>query len=135
MPLATPPIKTKNVKRLGAEIVLHGQDFTESQAEAKRLSALTNQTLIPPFDDPYVIAGQGTIAPEIFRQIDPRKVGAIFVCIGGGGLAAGVSVYTKRVFPGVKVIGVETYDANAMTRSLIKGEREDLDTVGLFADG
>ncbi|KAJ3108444.1 threonine deaminase [Phlyctochytrium planicorne] len=135
MPVATPPIKWRNVKRLGAEVVLHGNDFDEAKAECFRLSKERSLTNIPPYDDPYVIAGQGTIGVEILRQANHQDIDAIFVCVGGGGLAAGIVSYVKRLCPGIKVIGVETYDANAMWRSIKKGERVQLDEVGLFADG
>ncbi|KAJ3328905.1 hypothetical protein HDU93_001223, partial [Gonapodya sp. JEL0774] len=90
---------------------------------------------IPPFDDPYIIAGQGTVGVEILRQTPSRHLRAVFVCVGGGGLIAGVASYIKRVAPHVKVVGVETYDADAMTRSLRAGHRVTLPEVGLFADG
>jgi threonine dehydratase len=135
MPVATPPIKWRNVKRLGAAVVLHGSDFDEAKTECARLSTLHGLTNIPPYDDPYVIAGQGTIGVEILRQAREAKIDAIFVCVGGGGLAAGIAAYVKRLCPSVKIIGVETWDACAMTKSLMKGERVALDEVGLFADG
>ncbi|KAJ3399867.1 threonine deaminase, partial [Chytridiales sp. JEL 0842] len=135
MPTATPPIKWRNVKRLGASVVLHGTDFDEAKHECARLAELKGLTNIPPYDDPYVIAGQGTIGVEILRQVREKKVDAIFVCVGGGGLSAGVAAYVKRICPGIKIIGVETWDACAMTKSLEKGERVTLDEVGLFADG
>ncbi|KAI8928946.1 tryptophan synthase beta subunit-like PLP-dependent enzyme [Entophlyctis helioformis] len=135
MPIATPPIKWKNVERLGATVRLFGNDFDEAKTEAARLSEEMGFVSIPPYDDPYVIAGQGTIGVEIFRQHDFTKIDAIFVCVGGGGLAAGIASYAKRLRPDIKIIGVETYDANAMTLSLLKGERVILPEVGLFADG
>lgn len=135
MPVVTPAIKYKNVDRLGAKVVLHGNDFDAAKAECNRLSEKHGLTNIPPFDNPYVIAGQGTIGVELLRQIDVESLKAIFVCIGGGGLIAGVGAYIKRIAPHVKIIGVETYDANAMRQSLQKGERITLSEVGLFADG
>ncbi|KAJ3059271.1 hypothetical protein HK102_010079, partial [Quaeritorhiza haematococci] len=135
MPLATPPIKWQNVKRLGAEVLLHGNDFDASKSEAYRLAQQNGLTLIPPYDDPYIIAGQGTIGVEILRQCDPKDINAIFVCVGGGGLAAGIAAYVKRIAPHVKVYGVETYDADAMTRSLLADKVLTLPEVGLFADG
>ncbi|KAI8799387.1 tryptophan synthase beta subunit-like PLP-dependent enzyme [Cladochytrium replicatum] len=135
MPLATPSIKWANVKRLGAEVVLYGGDFDEAKSEAHRLAKEHGYTDIPPYDDPYVIAGQGTIGVELLRQHDGSKIDAVFVCIGGGGLAAGVAAYIKSLYTHIKVIGVETYDADAMTRSLERGERVGLNEVGLFADG
>ncbi|TPX53223.1 threonine ammonia-lyase [Synchytrium endobioticum] len=134
MPMATPPIKWKNVKRLGAQVVLFGNDFDEAKAECNRLAQQEGLTNIPPFDDPYVIAGQGTIAVEVLRQChDP--IDGIFVCVGGGGLIGGIAAYIKRLYPHIKVIGVETFDADAMTRSLQAGQRVMLPEVGLFADG
>lgn len=136
MPKGTPEIKTANVKRLGAKVVLFGQDFDEAKAECTRLSKAYGLTIIPPFDHPRVIAGQGTIAVEVCRQTDMSKVDAIFCCVGGGGLLAGVAAYIKRIAPPhVKVIGVETFDADALAQSLEAGHRVLLDEVGLFADG
>ncbi|KAJ3175917.1 hypothetical protein HK101_010561, partial [Irineochytrium annulatum] len=157
MPEGTPPIKWRNVRRLGAEVVLFGRDFDDAKKECARLAEERGFVNIPPFDDPYVIAGQGTVGVEILRQAasqlhspsplpippstpspdpdGPRMIDAIFVAVGGGGLAAGIASYVKRICPRVKVIGVETYDANAMWRSLKEGKRVVLDEVGLFADG
>ncbi|KDN48503.1 putative ILV1-anabolic serine and threonine dehydratase precursor [Tilletiaria anomala UBC 951] len=136
MPVATPTIKTANVARLGAKVVLHGNDFDEAKAECFRLAEQYGLAIIPPFDDPQVIAGQGTVGVEVCRQTDMSKVDAVFCCVGGGGLLAGVAAYVKRIAPPhVKVIGVETYDADALTRSLEIGTRVTLDEVGLFADG
>lgn len=136
MPMGTPSIKTENVKRLGAKVVLHGINFDEAKAECSRLADIHGLKIIPPFDEPRVIAGQGTVAVEICKQTDMSKVDAIFCCVGGGGLLAGVASYVKRIAPpGVKVIAVETYDGDAMARSLEQGERVTLDEVGLFSDG
>jgi len=135
MPLGTPEIKHRNVARMGGNVVLFGQDFDEAKEECKRREVKHGLSNISPFDDPYVIAGQGTIAMEIIRQCNLRDLTAVFCCIGGGGLIAGIGVYIKRIAPHVKVIGVETYDANAMTQSLEKKERITLKEVGLFADG
>lgn len=135
MPLPTPAIKWENVRRLGAKVVLHGRSFDEAKAECARLSKLHNLTYIPPFDDPLVIAGQGTIGMEILRQADLEKLKAVFVPVGGGGLISGIAVYLKRMAPHVKVIGVETYDADAMRRSIAAGKRVTLKDVGLFSDG
>ncbi|CAG8762374.1 30729_t:CDS:2 [Gigaspora margarita] len=132
---ATPNIKWKNVKRLGAEVVLYGNDFDEAKEECVRLTKLHHLTNIPPYDDPYVIAGQGTIAMEILRQHNLNEIDAIFACIGGGGLISGIGSYVKRLCPKIKIIGVETYDANAMTLSLKEKKRVTLNEVGLFADG
>ena len=135
MPEGTPSIKHANVSRMGAEIVLHGEDFDAAKAEAHRRAVKFGLTDIPPFDDPYVIAGQGTIGMEILRQTNLQELKAIFTCVGGGGLIAGMGAYIKRIAPHVKIIGVETFDANAMVQSLKKKERVELAEVGLFADG
>jgi threonine dehydratase len=135
MPQGTPSIKHKNVSRLGGTVVLHGADFDAAKEECSRLEQQHGLTNIPPFDDPYVIAGQGTIGMELLRQTNVQKLEAIFCCVGGGGLIAGIGVYVKRIAPHVKIIGVEAYDANAMVQSLQKGERVFLKDVGLFADG
>ncbi|GIZ39406.1 hypothetical protein CKM354_000279100 [Cercospora kikuchii] len=135
MPLGTPAIKHSNVSRLGGNVVLHGADFDEAKAECNRRAVANGLTNIPPFDDPYVIAGQGTIGAEILRQADLDKLEAIFCCVGGGGLVAGIGTYIKRFAPHVKIIGVETYDANALVQSLKLGKRVTLKEVGLFADG
>ena len=135
MPKGTPDIKHRNVSRMGGVVALHGADFDEAKEEAHRLEQLHGLTNIAPFDDPYVIAGQGTIGMELLRQTNLQTLEAVFCCVGGGGLIAGVGVYLKRIAPHVKIIGVETYDANAMVQSLQKGERVLLKDVGLFADG
>ena len=135
MPSGTPAIKHKNVSRLGGNVVLHGPDFDAAKEEAHRLEKIHELTNIPPFDDPYVIAGQGTCGMELLRQANINNLEAVFCCVGGGGLIAGVGVYIKRIAPHVKIIGVETHDANAMAQSLDKGERVFLPEVGLFADG
>ncbi|KAF2755026.1 threonine dehydratase catabolic [Pseudovirgaria hyperparasitica] len=135
MPSGTPDIKHKNVSRLGGSVVLHGDDFDAAKAEAARLEIAHGLVSIPPFDDPYVIAGQGTIGMEILRQTNLQDLEAIFCCVGGGGLIAGIGVYIKRIAPHVKIIGVETYDANAMVQSLRLRKRVVLKDVGLFADG
>jgi threonine dehydratase len=135
MPEGTPSIKHLNVSRLGGSVVLHGADFDAAKEECARLEKLHGMANIPPFDDPYVIAGQGTIGMELLRQTNLQKLEAIFCCVGGGGLIGGIGVYVKRIAPHVKIIGVETYDANAMVQSLAKGERVVLKDVGLFADG
>lgn len=135
MPEGTPSIKHLNVARLGGHVVLHGPDFDAAKEECARREQQDGLINIPPFDDPYVIAGQGTIGMELFGQTNMQKVEAIFCGVGGGGLIAGIGVYIKRMAPHVKIIGVETYDANAMSQSLEKGERVLLKDVGLFADG
>ncbi|PYH92330.1 threonine dehydratase I [Aspergillus ellipticus CBS 707.79] len=135
MPSGTPAIKHLNVARLGGSVVLHGDDFDAAKEEAHRLQLQHGLTSIPPFDDPYVIAGQGTIGMEILRQANLQKLEAIFCAVGGGGLIAGIGVYLKRIAPHVKIIGVEAHDANAMAQSLDYGSRVNLKEVGLFADG
>ncbi|RUO97031.1 tryptophan synthase beta subunit-like PLP-dependent enzyme [Jimgerdemannia flammicorona] len=135
MPLATPAIKWRNVRRLGAEVVLHGNDFEEAKIECARLTRLNGLTNIPPYDDPYVIAGQGTIGVEILQQWPLDEIRTIFACVGGGGLIAGIASYVKRICPQIKIVGVETVDADAMAKSLASGKREELKEVGLFADG
>ncbi|KAI1638722.1 threonine dehydratase [Biscogniauxia mediterranea] len=135
MPSGTPSIKHRNVSRLGGCVVLHGQDFDAAKEECSRLEKQHGLINIPPFDDPYVIAGQGTIGMELLRQTNIQRLEAIFCCVGGGGLIAGIGVYVKRIAPHVKIIGVETEDANAMVQSLQQGKRVVLNEVGLFADG
>jgi threonine dehydratase len=125
------------VRRRGGEVVLFGDSYDEAYAHALELEKSEKLTFVHPFDDPEVIAGQGTIAMEILRQHSRHRgpIHAVFCCVGGGGLLAGVAAYIKRLRPEIKVIGVETYDADAMTRSLEKGHRVRLNQVGLFADG
>lgn len=135
MPTATPSIKYENVRRLGGQVVLSGADFDEAKRECAKLEQEYDLTYIPPFDNPYVIAGQGTIGLELLRQIDSQKLKAVFCCIGGGGLISGVGAYIKRIAPHIKVIGVETWDADAMYQSLEHEKLIKLDDVGLFADG
>ncbi|WP_374348989.1 pyridoxal-phosphate dependent enzyme, partial [Chitinimonas sp.] len=134
MPATTPSIKINGVKRFGAKVVLHGDSFSDAYAHAMQLLAETGATYAAPFDDPDVIAGQGTVGMEILRQ-HPDPIRAIFVPVGGGGLAAGLGYYVKRLRPDIKVIGVEPVDSDAMRRSIAAGERVMLDHVGLFADG
>ncbi|RLV95631.1 Threonine dehydratase mitochondrial [Spathaspora sp. JA1] len=135
MPTPTPSIKYTNVSRLGSQVVLFGDDFDSAKGECARLSALNNLIDIPPFNHPYVIAGQGTIALEITRQLRLDKLSALFVPVGGGGLIAGVAVYLKKIAPHVKIIGVETFDADALYQSLGNKKSTVLDKVGIFADG
>ncbi|KAJ3370941.1 hypothetical protein GGF31_003671 [Allomyces arbusculus] len=135
MPVFAPDIKVKNVRRLGSEVVLCGNDFDESKAEMLRLAEARGLTIIPPFDDPLIIAGQGTVAVEILRQVRQERLDAIFVCVGGGGLLAGIAAYVKRIRPEVKVIGVNTVDSNGMFESIQHGEQVALKEVGLFSDG
>lgn len=135
MPQGTPAIKHKNVSRMGGNVVLHGLDFDSAKEHCHSLEKQYGLTNIPPFDDPYVIAGQGTVGAEILRQASLGKLKAIFCCVGGGGLISGVGVYVKRIAPDVKIIGVEASDANALVESLREGRRVLLREVGLFADG
>ncbi|KAL3689658.1 hypothetical protein R1sor_015967 [Riccia sorocarpa] len=134
MPVTTPEIKWKSVKRLGASVVLVGDSYDETQAYAKQRALEDGRVFIPPFDDPDVIAGQGTVGLEIGRQCRDR-IHAVFVPVGGGGLIAGIAAYMKRFRPEVRIIGVEPADANAMACSLHYGQRVVLDHVGGFADG
>jgi threonine dehydratase len=137
MPQATPTIKVRNAARLGAKVVLHGEDFDEAKVECARLAAAHGLVFVPPYDDPLVIAGQGTVGMEILKQLpDAEHLDAIFGAVGGGGLVAGISEYVKRIGnPRTRVVGAETFDGDAMARSLEKGERVTLSEVGPFSDG
>ena len=134
MPVTTPEIKIAAVKSHGASIVLAGDSYSDAAAEAARIVKEKGLTFIPPYDDPDVIAGQGTVAMEILRK-HPGPLDAVFVPVGGGGFAAGVAVYIKAVRPEVKVFGVEPVDSDCMARSIEAGRRVELPEVGLFADG
>src|SRR3954466_386179 len=134
MPITTPRIKVNAVAARGAEVLLHGDSYDEAYAHAVRVKRKRGLTFVHPYNDPEVIAGQGTIGVEILRQ-HPQSIDAIFVPVGGGGLISGIAAYVKRVRPSVKIIGVEPVDADAMTRSLKKNKRVKLEQVGLFADG
>jgi threonine dehydratase len=134
MPRTTPSIKVHAVRSRGGRVVLHGDIFDEAYAHARELEAEKALTFIHPYDDPDVIAGQGTIGMEILRQ-HPDPIEAVFVPIGGGGLAAGIATYVKFLRPEIKVIGVEPDDAASMGAAIAAGERVVLDQVGLFADG
>ena len=134
MPATTPKIKVDAVRARGAEVHLQGDTYDEAYAEAKRLERSRKLAFVHPYDDPDVIAGQGTIGMEILRQT-AQPIHAVFVPIGGGGLVSGIASYIKRLRPSVKVIGVEPIDDDAMARSLKAGRRVVLDHVGLFADG
>jgi threonine dehydratase len=134
MPVTTPHIKVAAVEARGGKVVLHGDSYSDAYGEAQRLQEASGATFVHPYDDPDVIAGQGTIGMEILRQHqDP--IDAIFVAVGGGGLIAGIAAYIKRVQPAIKVVGVQPVDSDAMTRSLAAGRRVALPHVGLFADG
>jgi threonine dehydratase len=134
MPTTTPAIKINAVKARGAEVVLFGDSYSDAYVHALMLEKSEGLTFVHPYDDPEVIAGQGTIALEILNE-HPEPIEAIFCCVGGGGLLAGIAAYVKAVRPEIKVIGVEAKDAEAMTESLKLGKRVMLDQVGLFADG
>ena len=134
MPVTTPAIKVEAVRDLGGEILLQGDDYDAACAAALEMAEAQGLTLIHPFDDPDVIAGQGTIAVEILRQ-HPAPIDAIFVPVGGGGLIAGIAVYVKSLYPGVRIVGVEPEDAASMQAALRAGERVTLDRVGIFHDG
>ena len=134
MPQTTPEIKVNAVRKCGGKVVLHGDDFATAYAKALEIIEKRGFTLIHPFDDPDVIAGQGTVGMEILRQ-HMGDIHAIFVPIGGGGLATGVAAYVKAIRPDIKVIGVEASDSASMYHSLKVGRRIVLDQVGIFADG
>ncbi|MGB3759329.1 MAG: threonine ammonia-lyase, biosynthetic [Rivularia sp. (in: cyanobacteria)] len=134
MPKTTPQVKIDAVIARGAEVVLHGDNYDDACAYARELGTQKDLTFIHPFDDPDVIAGQGTIGMEILRQYQ-KPIHAIFVAIGGGGLISGIAAYVKRLRPEIKIIGVEPIDADAMYQSLQVGHRVRLSQVGLFADG
>jgi len=134
MPRTTPELKVIGVQSRGGEVVLHGDAFPEALAEALRLVEEQGYTFVPPYDDPDVIAGQGTVAMEILRQ-HPGRLDAIFVPVGGGGLIAGIAAYVKYLRPEIRVIGVEPDDSNCLQQALAAGERVVLPRVGLFADG
>ena len=135
MPLTTPDIKVQAVAELGAEIVLHGDDYDEAYERATELARERGLVFVHPFDDPDVIAGQGTIAMEILRQWHGDDIDAIFVPVGGGGLIGGIAAYAKSLYPRIKIIGVEPEDAAGMYESLRAGKRVTLERVGIFADG
>ena len=135
MPVTTPEIKIQAVADFGGEIVLHGDDYDQAFDHAVEIGRQRNLNFVHPFDDPDVIAGQGTIAMEILRQRHGDNIDAIFVPIGGGGLISGIAAYVKSLYPRIKVIGVEPEDAAGMFESLRAGKRVTLDRVGIFADG
>ena len=137
MPVTTPQVKVEAVRALGGanvEVVLHGDSYSDAQAQADALAAERGLVFVHPFDDPDVIAGQGTVAMEILRQ-HPGPIDAIFVAVGGGGLISGIAAYVKALRPEIRVIGVQTIDSDAMARSIEAGERVVLADVGLFSDG
>jgi threonine dehydratase len=134
MPLTTPKVKIDAVKARGGEVVLFGESYSDAYAHALQLEKKHKLSFVHPFDDPDVIAGQGTIGMEILRQ-HAAPIHAVFVAIGGGGLIGGVAAYIKSVRPEIKVIGVQTTDSDAMARSIKSGRRVTLTDVGLFSDG
>lgn len=134
MPRTTPQIKVDAVRNRGARVVLHGDSFEEADARARQLVADKNLVYVHPFDDPDVIAGQGTIGMEIVRQ-HQGQLDALFVPVGGGGLIAGVAAYVKYVWPNTRIIGVEPEDAACLKLALQRGRRASLSEVGLFAEG
>ena len=133
MPVTTPDIKVDNVRRYGAEVRLVGNSFNEAQLASAEYAQAEQKTLIHPFDDPDVIAGQGSVAKELLQQQPNAEV--VFIPVGGGGLLAGMAVYLKQVQPNIKVIGVEAHDSACLKAALDAGAPVDLDHVGLFADG
>ncbi|MBS0338028.1 MAG: threonine ammonia-lyase, biosynthetic [Proteobacteria bacterium] len=134
MPVTTPRIKIDAVAARGAEVVLMGDSYSDASEHARILEKKRKLTFVHPYDDPDVIAGQGTIGMEILRQ-HTKPIHAIFVAVGGGGLISGIAAYVKSVRPDIKIIGVQPVDSDAMTRSLQAGKRVTLANVGLFADG
>jgi threonine dehydratase len=134
MPVTTPHIKIAAVQARGAKVVLRGDSYSDAYEHARALQKASGATFVHPYDDPDVIAGQGTIGMEILRQCQ-APIDAIFVAVGGGGLIAGIAAYVKQVRPEIRIVGVEPVDSDAMTRSLASGRRVILPHVGLFADG
>jgi len=134
MPLTTPEIKVKAVESYGARVVLHGDAYDDAYQHARLLARKRRLTFVHPYDDPDVIAGQGTVGMEILRQ-HAGPLEAVFVPVGGGGLIAGIATYVKFARPGVKIIGVEPDDADGLYRALKAGRRVKLKQVGIFADG
>ena len=134
MPVTTPQIKLQAVEARGATVVSHGDSYDEAYAYAVKFAVENEATFVHPYDDPDVIAGQGTIGMEILRQ-HPGEIHAIFAPIGGGGLISGIAAYVKRLYPEIRIIGVEPVDADSMYQSLKKNRRVRLPRVGLFADG
>ena len=134
MPTTTPSLKVDAVSALGAEVVLHGDSYSDAYGHALTLEKTRGLTFVHPFDDPDVIAGQGTIAMEILRQ-HQGPIDAVFVAVGGGGLISGIAAYIKAVRPGIRVVGVQMNDSDAMLRSIQAGRRVELAEVGLFSDG
>jgi threonine dehydratase len=134
MPVTTPQVKIDAVLARGAEVILHGDSYSDAYGHAITLQQREGLTFVHPFDDPDVIAGQGTIGMEILRQ-HPGRIDAIFIAIGGGGLAAGVAAFVRELRPDIRLIGVQTTDSDGMAQSIAAGERIELKEVGLFSDG
>ena len=134
MPKTAPNIKVSAVKRLQAEVLLHGNTYDEAQAFARTLAATEDREFISPYDHPLIIAGQATVGVELLEQCE-RQPDCVFVPVGGGGLIAGIALHVKAVNPAIKVIGVEHDEAASMSRSLEAGERVALEDIDIFADG
>ena len=135
MPRTTPAIKVDSVKALGGKVVLHGDAYDDAREHAEALAAEKGLTFVHPYDDAMVIAGQGTVAREMLEQRAGAPLDAVFVCVGGGGLLAGVAGYIKAVSPKTRVIAVEPEDSDCFARAMEAGRRVELKQVGLFADG
>jgi len=135
MPRTTPPIKVDSVKALGGKVVLHGDAYDDAREHAETLAAEKGLTFVHPYDDLDVIAGQGTVGKEMLEQLQGGALDAVFVCVGGGGLIAGVAAYIKAVSPKTRVIAVEPDDSDCFARAYEAGRRVELKQVGLFADG
>jgi threonine dehydratase len=135
MPRTTPAIKVDSVRALGGKVVLHGDAYDDAREHAEQLAVEKGMSFVHPYDDAEVIAGQGTVAKELLEQIGNRHLDAVFVCVGGGGLLAGVAAYIKAVSPTTRVISVEPVDSDCFARAFEAGRRVTLHQVGLFADG
>jgi threonine dehydratase len=134
MPVTTPAVKIEAVRARGARVILHGDSYSDAEQHAREIAGEDGLTFVHPFDDPDVIAGQGTIAMEIARQ-HHAPIDAVFVAIGGGGLISGIAAYLKSVRPDIAIIGAQMFDSDAMRRSIAAGKRVRLHEVGLFSDG
>ena len=134
MPTTTPALKIEGVRSRGATALLHGEAFPEALTRALQLAEEHGYTFVPPFDDPDVIAGQGTVGMEVLRQ-QGGQLDAIFVPVGGGGLIAGIAAYVKYLRPEIRIIGVESEESNCLQAALAAGSRVVLPKIGRFADG
>ena len=134
MPVTTPELKSDAVRALGGQVVLHGDSYSDAHEHALQLQQQHDLVFVHPFDDPDVIAGQGTVGMEILRQ-HQHPIHAVFVAIGGGGLISGVAAYIKAVRPEIKVVGVQMTDSDAMLQAIQSGQPFSLSDVGLFSDG